>query len=112
MRKATVAAKGKSKDKKGRAPAAPRDVRPRLSGHPRAQRQIRQAKAWAGLVGFVLVFVVSLEGGALLFEAGLRALAAGAGCYVAGWAVAVTAWSHIARAEVLVAEERFRETQT
>ena len=110
MRGTTVAAKGKSKGKKGRKPAqAPPDVRPRLSGHPRARRQIREAKGWSGLVGFLLVLVLSLEGGALLFEAGLRALAAGAACYFAGWLLAVVVWSHIARAEVLVAEERFRE---
>jgi hypothetical protein len=110
MTGATVAAKGnKSKGKQGRKPAAPTpDARPRLSAHPRAKRQIREAKAWAGLVGFTLVLVVSMEGGALLFEAGLRALAAGAACYVAGWAIAVMVWSHVARAEVLVAEERFR----
>jgi len=107
-----VAAKGKKDTKKGRKPAAPPpDVRPRLSGHPRAQRQIREAKAWSGLVGFALVLLLSMEGGALLFEAGLRALAAGAGCYLAGWAIAVMVWSHIARTEVLIAEERYRETQ-
>ena len=105
-----MAAKDKKKDKKGRAPAAPADSRPRLSGHPRARRQIREAKAWSGLVGFALVFVLSLEGGSLLFDAGIRALAAGAGCYVAAWGVAVLIWSQIARAEVLVAEERYRES--
>ena len=105
-----MAAKGKSKEKKGRKPSqAPADARPRLSAHPRARRQIREAKAWSGLAGFLLVLVLSLEGGALLFDAGLRALAAGAGCYVTGWFLAVMVWSHIARAEVLVAEERFRE---
>ena len=115
MRGTTVAAKGKPKGKKGKgkgAPAAaPLDARPRLSAHPRARRQIREAKAWSGLVGFVLVLILSLEGGSLPFEAGVRALAAGAGCYVAGWALAVIVWRHLARAEVLVAEQRFRETQ-
>ena len=108
-----MATKGKSKGKKGRKPsAAPADARPRLSAHPRARRQIREAKAWSGLVGFLLVLVLSRAGGALPFDAGLRALAAGAGCYVAGWFLAVMVWSHIARAEVLVAEQRFRESQT
>ena len=106
-----MAAKSKSKGSKGRKPSeAPADARPRLSGHPRARRQIREAKAWSGLVGFALVLVLSLEGGALPFDAGVRALAAGAGCYVAGWFLAVMVWSHVARAEVLVAEERFRES--
>jgi hypothetical protein len=107
MREATVAAKTKKKDRK--AKAAPADARPRLSAHPRARRQIREAKAWSGLCGFLLVFVLSLQGGALLFEAGVRALVAGAGCYVVGWALAVLVWRHLARAEVLVAEQRYRE---
>ena len=110
-RGARVATKAKSNAKgKGKRPAAaPVDGRPRLSAHPRARRQIREAKAWAGLAGFVLALVLSLNGGALLFDAGIRALAAGAACYVAGWALAVIVWSQLARAEVLVAEQRLRE---
>ena len=102
--------KGKGKAKSGKSAAkAPADARPRLSAHPRAQRQIREAKAWSGLAGFVLVLILTLESGALLFDAGIRALAAGAGCYVAGWALAVIVWSHVAKAEVLVVEQRLRE---
>ncbi|HEV3002034.1 MAG TPA: hypothetical protein VGW75_14925 [Solirubrobacteraceae bacterium] len=100
---------GKQKGKGGAA--APADSRPRLSAHPRASRQIREAKAWCGLAGFALVLALSLQGGALPFDAGVRALAAGVVCYVAGWAMAVTVWSHLARAEVLAAERRFREAQ-
>ena len=108
-----MASKSKPKGKQAKGKAAPpADARPRLSAHPRARRQIREAKAWAGIAGFGLVLVLSLQGGALLFDAGLRALAAGAACYVAGWAMAVIVWRHLARAEVLVAEERFREKQT
>jgi hypothetical protein len=113
MTGATMAGKPKAKGKQSKMAAAEAaDGRPRLSGHPRAQRQIRAAKAWSALAGFGLVLVLSLQGGALLFEAGTRALAVGAGCYVAGWALAVVAWSHIARAEVVAAENRFREQQT
>lgn len=103
--------KPKGKQSKRKAAAPPADARPRLSGHPRARRQIREAKAWSALAGFVLVLVLSLQGGSLLFEAGVRALGAGAGCYVAGWALAVLVWRHIARAEVLAAERDFRERQ-
>lgn len=113
MRGATVASKqkpGKDKKAKGGA-AAPPDGRPRLSAHPRARRQIREAKAWSGLAGFALVLVLSLQGGALPFDAGVRALGAGAVCYVAGWALAVVVWSQLARGEVLAAERRFREAQ-
>ena len=111
MTGSTVAAKGKPKGKQAKAAAPPADARPRLSAHPKARRQIREAKAWSGLVGFVLVLLLSIDGGALLFEAGVRALIAGAACYVAGWLLAVVVWSHVARAEVLVAEERFRTQQ-
>ena len=103
-------AKPRGRHAKRRQAPSPPDARPRLSAHPKARRQIREAKAWAGIAGFLLVLVLSLEGGALPFDAGLRALAAGAGCYVAGWALAVLVWTHLARAEVLVAEERFRES--
>src|SRR5688500_19835072 len=82
------------------------DLRPRLSRHPRAQRQIREAKAWAGIVGFALVALLSWQGGLPIFDVGVRALIAGVGCYVAGWAVAVSVWRHIARAEVGLAEQR------
>ncbi len=88
------------------APAPPPDLRPRLSAHPRAQRQIREAKAWAGLAGFVLVALLSVQAGQPLFDAGVRALLAGLACYVAGWALAVTVWRHLARAEGQVAEQR------
>jgi len=94
-----------SKQRSADAPA-PTDLRPRLSAHPRAQRQIREAKAWAGLVGFVLVALLSVQAGQPLFDAGVRALFAGLGCYVAGWALAVTVWRHLARAEVQLAEQR------
>ena len=110
MTGAIMATKAKPKGKQAKAKkAAPADARPRLSAHPKASRQIREAKAWSGIAGFLLVLILSLEGGALPFDAGLRALAAGAGCYVAGWALAVIVWTHLARAEVLVAEQRFRE---
>ena len=88
------------------APASRPDGRPRLSAHPRARRQIREAKAWAGLVGFVLVGLLSLQGGTLLFDAGVRALIAGAACYVVGWALALAVWRHVARAEVKLFEQR------
>ena len=103
-------ASAKKKRAAAEAAAAP-DLRPRLSAHPRAQRQIREAKAWAGLVGFVLVALLSLQAGQPLFDAGVRALFAGLGCYVAGWALAVSVWRHLARAEVQVVEQRIAAEQ-
>jgi protein-S-isoprenylcysteine O-methyltransferase Ste14 len=99
------------KDKKNAAPAPADDLRPRLSQHPRAQRQIREAKAWAGIIGFVLVGLLSLQSGQPVFDAGIRALIAGVGCYVAGWALAVTIWRHLARAEVDLARQRITAEQ-
>jgi hypothetical protein len=87
------------------APAS--DKRPRLSEHPRAQRQIRQAKAWGGLAGFVLVGVLSLQAGALPVDALTRALAGGVAVYLAAWVIAVVVWTQIARGELIVAEQRW-----
>ena len=97
-------AKKKPAAKKTEAPKE--DLRPRLSAHPRARRQIREAKGWAGVVGFVLVGLLSLQADVPLFDAGLRALGAGMLCYIVGWAIAVAVWRHLARAEVGVAGER------
>ncbi len=103
-------AKNKDKGRKAkRSGAASIDTRPRLSAHPRARRQIREAKAYAGLAGFGLVLLLSLQGGALLLDAGIRALAAGCGSYVAVWAIALFVWRQIARAEVATAEQRYLE---
>ena len=96
--------------KKRKAAQGPgEDLRPRLSAHPRARRQIREAKAWAGIVAFVLTALLSLQANLPLFDAGLRALLAGIVCYVIGWAVAVAVWRHLARAEVMLAEQRLVE---
>jgi hypothetical protein len=97
---------GAVKKTREKAASAQEDLRPRLSAHPRAQRQIRDAKAWSGLVGFVLVGLLSMQAGAPLFDAGLRALACGVVCYVIGWAMAVAVWRHVARAEVRVLQDR------
>jgi hypothetical protein len=85
------------------------DTRPRLSAHPRARRQIRETKAYAGLAAFALVLLLSLQGGALLLDAGVRALGAGCGAYVVAWAIAVFVWRQLARAEVALAEQRYLE---
>jgi protein-S-isoprenylcysteine O-methyltransferase Ste14 len=104
-------AKKKADAKTAAVEPEPEDFRPRLSNHPRAQRQIREAKAWAGIVGFVLIGLLSLQSGQPLFDAGIRALVAGVGCYMAGWAMAVLIWRHLARAEVQIAEQRIAAEQ-
>ena len=97
------------KGAKSPAKASGEDLRPRLSAHPRAQRQIREAKAWAAIVGFGLVGLLSLQAGQEPFDAGVRALVAGIVCYVTGWGLAVSVWAHLARAEVKVVEQRIAE---
>lgn len=91
----------KAKDPKPE-PATPiaDDDTPRLSAHPKARRHIRAAKAWSGLTAFVLVQYLALHAGLPMFDAGLRALAAGVIAYVIGWMVAVTVWRQVAVAEL------------
>jgi hypothetical protein len=96
--------------KKPKKPAGPPDKRPRLSAHPRAVRQINQAKAWGGMVGFALVGALSLQGGSTDVDALTRALLAGIAVYLAAWVLAVVVWRQIARAEVIAAERTWLQT--
>jgi uncharacterized membrane protein YccC len=106
-------AKG-DKGKKG-ASAAPDDHLPRLSAHPRARAHIGMAKAWAGLIGFVAVTLLSRGAEVPWFDSLLRGLVAGIIAYVVAWAAAVVVWRHIATAELEVlrrrTEERLRAEQ-
>jgi hypothetical protein len=95
------------KDNDAKAPES--DLLPRLSAHPRARRQIREAKGYGGFVGFVLVALLSLQANVTYFDAGVRALIAGVVCYLVAWAVSVAVWRQMARAEVMLAEQRLRE---
>jgi len=80
--------------------AEPLDTAVRVAAHPRARRQIRATKAWAGLVVFALVQYLALSGGMSFLDAGVRALAAGVAAYLIAWAVAVVVWRQIVVAEV------------
>lgn len=99
-------------DKKAAEAAPSEDLRPRLSQHPRAKRQIREAKGWGGMAGFVLVGLLSMQASLPIFDAGIRALVAGVACYVIAWGVAVTVWRHLAQAEISVVEQRLQSEQT
>lgn len=79
----------------------------RIAAHPRARRQIAQAKAWGALAAFGLVLVVSWRAGVPAFDVGLRALAAGVVGYLVAWAVAVQVWRHLAVAEVRDVHRRY-----
>ncbi len=75
-----------------------------LAEHPRAARSIARAKAWGGLAGFLIGGYLSLPTETLP-AAGLRALAAGAICYVAVWAGAVFLWRRLVVAELRGAQQ-------
>jgi hypothetical protein len=77
-----------------------------LADHPRAQRQIRTAKAWAGLLGFVLVGVLSHRAGVPLPDALGRAVVGGVAADVVTWMIMVLVWRQIAVAEIEVARRR------
>ncbi|HVR06350.1 MAG TPA: hypothetical protein VMS02_09920 [Solirubrobacteraceae bacterium] len=74
-----------------------------LAAHPRAARRVAEAKAWGALGGFLLGGYLSLSTHSL-FETALRALVAGAVCYVAVWTVAVFLWRRLIVAELRHAE--------
>jgi hypothetical protein len=77
-----------------------------LADHPRAQRQIRTAKGWAGLLGFVLVGVLSHRAGVPLPDALGRAVVGGVAANVVTWMIMVLVWRQIAVAEIEVARRR------
>jgi hypothetical protein len=90
---------------KAEAAPAPTDVL-RLAGHPRAQRNIRRARGWAGLGAFALVAAMSLRTGSPLPDAASRGLVAGVVAYVAVWGASVSVWRHLLLAEVEAAHRR------
>jgi hypothetical protein len=81
----------------------------RLSQHPRAKRQIRMAKGWAGLVGCTFAGYASWHGGAPFFDSVLRALLWGVAAYLLVWFCAVQVWRQFAIAEVRAAEKVWLE---
>jgi hypothetical protein len=93
-----------SKDKKGKGEPPVSDG-PSVAGHPRAAHQVALAKAWGGLIGFMLGGYFSLPTHTFT-ETGLRALGAGIVCYLVAWAGAVFLWRHLV---VLEIKDRERE---
>jgi hypothetical protein len=108
---AKSAKSGKSPAAKGAAGAAGADG-PNLSlaAHPRAVRRIAEAKAWGGLLGFLLGGYLSLPTHSVL-EAALRALLAGVVCYVFVWGAAVFLWRRLVVAELRHAEQALLTTR-
>ena len=79
---------------------------PSVANHPRARYQVRRAKGWGGIAGFVIAGYLSYKAGVPTFDVGLRALVFGIVGYMLSWMCAVTVWRHLVLAELRAAVER------
>src|SRR5437868_7608519 len=98
----------KAKDKKGKGKKGEGDPSsgPSIAAHPRAAYQVRRAKGWAGLTGFVIAAYLSHKAGVPTVDLGLRAIVSGLAGYMLAWACAVTVWCHLVFAELRAAADR------
>lgn len=71
-----------------------------VAQHPRIARYVETAKAWGGLVGFVLVALASAGAGAETFDVLWRALIGGVVAWMVVWAAAVQVGRALVQAEV------------
>jgi hypothetical protein len=100
-----VARKGKDK---GKEPPPAGSGAVRLVAHPRARTSIRRWRGRAGVLGLVVVTLLSLRAGVPAFDAVLRGLAGGVAAHFVAWAAGVVAWRHLIVAE-LAAHRHARE---
>ncbi|MFL5826453.1 MAG: hypothetical protein ACJ76V_08010 [Thermoleophilaceae bacterium] len=82
---------------------------PRLSEHPRAQSQIRTAKGWGGIGGFLLAAWISHKAGAATPDLMLRSIMGGLIGWAVAWLLAVQVWRQLAVAEVRGREREWHE---
>ena len=92
----------KKADKKGKDEAAEGAS---IANHPRAAASIRRMKAWAGLAGFAIAAVLSLQASVPVVTVGLRALGAGVIGYMLAWWAGVLIWRQLILAEQKAAYE-------
>jgi hypothetical protein len=95
--------KGKGKGegaKKGKRGASGAGERTSVASHPRAAAQVRRAKGWGGIGGFVIAAYLGHKAHVPADQVGLRALAFGVAGYLVAWACAVTVWRHLVLAEM------------
>jgi hypothetical protein len=71
-----------------------------IGAHPRARRSVRRARAFGGLLGFLVALVLSLRAGVPAWDATARALLAGVAVHLAAWRVAVAVWRQLMLAEL------------
>jgi hypothetical protein len=100
------AAKGK-KAKKGAGEVSETAIR--VSAHPRATYSISRIKGFGGLLGLLLVGLLSWRAGLPAVDAALRGLVAGLVAYLVCWALAVQVWRHLVMAEAAAAAEVVRK---
>lgn len=97
--------KGDKKEKKGKKGKGSEAVGASIASHPRAKASIRRSKGWAGIAGFAIAAFVSVQASVPMFQAGLRALAAGVIGYMLAWWVGVLVWRQLILAEQKAAYE-------
>ncbi|HEX3802951.1 MAG TPA: hypothetical protein VHV75_08945 [Solirubrobacteraceae bacterium] len=76
-----------------------------IATHPRARASVRQAKAWMGLIAFVITAALSLKASVPVLQTGVRALAAGLAGYLLAWWFSMLIWRQLILAEQRVAVE-------
>lgn len=102
-------AAGSGRRRTRRAASGP--LLPSVANHPRAGAQVAQAKAWAGLIGFAFVALLSWRSGVPVEDLLLRALAGGIVAYIVVWACAVAIWRHLVVTELRVVREQRAEDE-
>ncbi|MCW2955122.1 MAG: hypothetical protein JWQ48_4292 [Conexibacter sp.] len=115
MAQAKTRARGKASASQRRGAAAKRGnartggdapILPSVANHPRGGPQVKRARGWGGLVGFLLVALLSWRAHVPLPDTLLRALAGGIVAYLAVWACTVAVWRHLVLTELRVVRER------
>jgi hypothetical protein len=98
--------KDKSKDSKRRGKGE--DKSPdyvSIANHPRAHAQVRAAKGWGGLIGFVVAAALSVQASIPFVQVLERALLFGIVGYLVAWALSMLVWKQLILAEQRAAYE-------
>jgi hypothetical protein len=98
--------KDEKKDKKKKGERDASGAAPSVFNHPRARYQVRRAKGWGGIAGFLIAGYLSYKAGVPTFDVVLRALVFGIVGYMIAWMCAVTVWRQLVLAELRAAVER------
>jgi hypothetical protein len=83
----------------------------RLAAHPRAQRSIARAKAFGGVVGFLIGLWLGSRAGLPAWDTGVRALAGGIAGWLLVWVAAVQVWKQLIIGEYRAAEAKRQQAR-